>query len=125
MQPKIVICKKMCKECAFNGNTENTLYAETFDIIDKNKVFPCHTYLKQKTGSENLGVETLDTVRVCRGYVAFMQKNNLINPDNPFLAQIWKELVSELEVEDLNDILTLEELIEAHDGLKNNIKLGN
>ncbi len=66
----LTVCNKICKECAFNGSTKDTLYAEFYTIMKQGILFPCHLYLKSQTGNESYGTETLKEVKVCRGYVA-------------------------------------------------------
>lgn len=118
----ITVCNKVCSTCAFNGSTKDTLYAEAFNIIDKGILFPCHMYLKSKTGCEYLGTETLDEVQVCRGYVAFQLKYHwLQRTDNMH----WFHLFNEIEIEELDEILSLEELINNNIGLRERIYLGN
>lgn len=126
--PKITVCSKICSTCAFNGSTKNTLYAEFFTIMKEGFVFPCHKYLKSKTGNESYGTETLDEIQVCRGYVAFVKKYNLvsaIHSEYPSRVKLWKELLSEIKDEELVNILSLQELKDNHNGLKNKIYLGN
>lgn len=122
---KISICNKICNECAFNSNTKDTLYAETFSILENNQIFPCHKFLKSQTGSMNQGTKTLNLIKVCRGYVSFVKKNQLIHTTNPQLKAIWDDLLSKVDSNELDNILTMDELIENHEGLKNNIYLGN
>lgn len=122
---KISICNKICNECAFNNNTKNTLYAETFNILENNQIFPCHKFLKAKTGLENQGVTTLNHVKVCRGYVAFTKKNNLLITTNPALTKIWNDLLAQISDEELDSILNMEELMDNHEALRNKIYLGN
>lgn len=125
---KIKPCNKICDECAFNGSTKDTLYAETFDIINNGIVFPCHMYLKSKTGYEHLGSETLDEIQVCRGYVAFMKKYNqdVIETLTAEKQHIWfQDLFNEIDDDELDEILSLNKLIENHKGLKERIYLGN
>ena len=125
---KIKPCNKICDECAFNGSTKDTLYAETFDIINNGIVFPCHMYLKSKTGYEHLGSETLDEKQVCRGYVAFMKKYNqdVIETLTAEKQHIWfQDLFNEIDDDELHEILSLNKLIENHKGLKERIYLGN
>lgn len=122
---KINVCKKICKECAFNGNTKDTLYAEALHIMEANKIFPCHSFLRKVTGSENTGTESLNEVRVCRGYVAYMKKHDLITTTHPQLMEIWTELLSKISKEELDSIISKEELINNHKHLRNNVYLGN
>lgn len=126
--PKITVCSKICNECAFNGSTKDTLYAEAFNIINKGIVFPCHKYLKSKTGNESYGVETLDEVKVCRGYVAFIKKYYLHKVENwrADIQYIWfQNLLNKIDDLELDEILNLDELIENHIGLRDKIYLGN
>lgn len=91
-------------------------------------IFPCHMYLKSKTGSESYGTETLNEIQVCRGYVAFAKKYNLvsaIDSNYPSRVKLWKELLSEIKDEELDDILCLQELKDNHIGLRDKIYLGN
>lgn len=120
--PKITVCNKMCNECAFNGSTKDTLYAEAFDIINKGIIFPCHKYLKSKTGNESYGVETLDEVKVCRGYVAFQMKYYWLQRKD---SLIWNKLMNEIRLDELDEILSFNQLKEIHKGLRENIYLGN
>jgi len=124
---KINCCNKICDECAFNGNTENTLYAETYNIINNFILFPCHKYLKSKTGCEYLGAETLNEIKVCRGYVSFMKKyhiNDLKSIDvNSQL--IWIDLFNEIRDYELKDILDLKTLESKHIALRDKIYIGN
>lgn len=119
---KISVCNHICKECAFNNSTKDTLYAEAYNIIEEGILFPCHMYLKSMTGSESFGTELLDEVKVCRGYVAFQLKYYYEHrKDNP----MWNKLFSEIEESELEDILSLVELENNHKGLKEKIYLGN
>ena len=119
---KITTCDKICNECAFNGNSKDTLYAEVFDIIDKKAIFPCHKYLKSKTGYEHLGTETLDEVKVCRGYVAFIMKYYWLQTTH---LRHWFDLFNEIKIEELEEILDIDELIKNHKGMRERIYLGN
>ena len=126
--PKIEVCKKICNECGFTGATSDTLYADFYDILKRGVVFPCHKYLKSQTGSESYGVEKLTTVRVCRGYVAFVKKYGVINAiasNYPSLVPIWKELLDDIQDEELDTILSLEQLKDHHIGLREDIYLNN
>jgi hypothetical protein len=118
----ITTCKKICLECAFNGSTKDTLYAEAFDIIENGKLFPCHMYLKSKTGCEHLGTETLTEVQVCKGYIAYQKKYGSQSLRN---TPIWSYLFSFIETTELDEILSLEELIANNKGLRERIYLGN
>jgi hypothetical protein len=126
---KVAPCTAICNECGFSKKgTVNTLYAEAFDIIQTGKIFPCHLYLKQQTGSESYGTELLNEIKVCRGYVAFMKKHHqdTINSWDEKLQQFWQEnLLSCITEKDMQDIYTPEELIQAHKGLAEYIKLNN
>lgn len=119
---EVTVCKDICDECAFNGNSKDTLYADMFQIVLEGKVFPCHKYLKSKTGCKYLGVEQLNEVKVCRGYVAFVKK---YNPHIERLNQVWKELIKDIKDDELNNILSLRELVDNHIGLRDKIFLGN
>lgn len=126
--PKISVCSKICNECGFTGATKDTLYADFYDILKRGVVFPCHKYLKSQTGSESYGVEKLTTVRVCRGYVAFVKKYGVINAiasNYPSLVPIWKELLDDIQDEELDTILSLEQLKDHHKGLREDIYLNN
>ena len=126
--PKIEVCKKICNECGFNGSTTDTLYADFYDILKRGVVFPCHKYLKSQTGSESYGVEKLTTVKVCRGYVAFVKKYGVISAiasNYPSLVPIWKELLDDIQDEELDTILSLEQLKDHHIGLREYIYLNN
>lgn len=121
-------CNKICSKCAFNGSTKDTLYYELFDILKNGIIFPCHLYLKSKTGCEYLGAETLNEVRVCRGYVAFIKKYYLDKVENwrADNQYIWFQyLLNKIDDSELDEILSLEELIENHKGLRERIYLGN
>ena len=126
--PKIEVCKKICNKCSFNGSTSDTLYADFYDILKRGVVFPCHKYLHSQTGSESYGVEKLTTVKVCRGYVAFVKKYNMISAiasNYPSLVPVWKELLDDIQDEELNTILSLEQLKGHHKGLREDIHLNN
>lgn len=124
--PVIKTCNKICGECGFTKDgTTDTLYNEAFDIIKDAIVFPCHLYLKSKTGSENQGTETLNEIHVCRGYVAFMFKNNkdiLIN-QRGLKHSLWVDLIGEILHDDLSNICTHEELYARHIGLREKINM--
>jgi len=126
---KISPCSKICSECGFTKKgTKNTLYAEAFDIIENGMVFPCHMYLKAHSGNESYGTENLNEVKVCRGYIAYMKKHKLdvIKTFNTNLQHFWfNHLLKEIEDDELVDIYSPKELIEAHVGLQKMIKLGN
>ena len=126
--PKINVCSKICSECGFNGSTSDTLYAEFYNIVKQGILFPCHMYLKSKTGNESYGTETLKEVKVCRGYVAFVKKYNLISAiasNYPSRVTYWKPLLEEIQEEELRDILSLKQLVENHKGLREGVYLGN
>ena len=126
--PKIEVCKKICNECGFTGATSDTLYADFYDILKRGVVFPCHKYLHSQTGSESYGVEKLTTVKVCRGYVAFVKKYGVINAiasNYPSLVPVWKELLDDIQDEELDTILSLEQLKDHHKGLREDIYLNN
>ena len=126
--PKIEVCKKICNECGFSGATNDTLYADFYDILKRGVLFPCHKYLKSQTGSESYGVEKLTTVKVCRGYVAFVKKYGVINAiasNYPSLVPVWKELLDDIQDEELDTILSLEQLKDHHRGLREDIYLNN
>lgn len=126
---KVKPCSKICHECGFiKDGAKNTLYAETFDIVKNGVVFPCHMYLKAHSGSESFGTENLDEIKVCRGYVAYMKKHNLdvIETWKTDLQNFWfQELLSEITDEEMVDIYSPEELMLAHKGLREHIKLNN
>lgn len=122
----ITTCEKICCECGFNGSTEDTLYADIVDIAKQGVVFPCHMYLKSKTGSENQGTETLKKIKVCRGYVAWFKKFNLIAglaSNYPSRVKLWQELTDQIKDEELEPILDMEELRKIHKGIRDNIYL--
>ena len=124
--PKIEVCKKICNACGFTGSTSDTLYADFYDILKRGVVFPCHKYLQSQTGSESYGVEKLTTVKVCRGYVAFVKKYGVINAiasNYPSLVPIWKELLDDIQDEELDTILSLEQLKDHHRGIREDIYL--
>ena len=126
--PKIEVCKKICNACGFTGSTSDTLYADFYDILKRGVVFPCHKYLYSQTGSESYGVEKLTTVKVCRGYVAFVKKYGVINAiasNYPSLVPVWKELLDDIQDEELDSILSLEQLKDHHKGLREDIYLNN
>ena len=126
--PKISVCSKICSECGFTGSTSDTLYAEFYNIVKQGVLFPCHMYLKSQTGSESYGVEKLTTVKVCRGYVAFVKKYNLISAianNYPSVVPVWRELLDNIQDVELDSILSLDQLKEKHKGLRENIYLGN
>ena len=126
--PKIEVCKKICNTCGFTGSTSDTLYAVFYDILKKGVLFPCHNYLYSQTGSESYGVEKLTTVKVCRGYVAFVKKYGVINAiasNYPSLVPVWKELLDDIKDEELDTILSLEQLKDHHRGLREGIYLNN
>ena len=127
-KPTITVCKKICKECAFNGSTKDTLYANTFNIIKEGIVFPCHMYLKSQTGNESYGVETLKEVKICRGYVAFMKKYGLVSAiasNYPNRVALWKELMSEIDDSELDEILSPAELIANNIHMRTNVYISN
>ena len=122
-QPNIILCTKICEECGFSKEgTTDTLYAEVFDMFDTGTIFPCHMYLKSKTGNESYGSESLDTIPVCRGYVAY---TFLHRPAIQPLPYVWNHLFSLLNHSDLANIYTPDELIQAHKGLRGRVYLGN
>lgn len=126
--PKIEVCKKICNECGFSGSTSDTLYADFYDILKRGVLFPCHKYLQSQTGSESYGVEKLTTIKVCRGYVAFVRKYGVIAgiaSNYPSLVPVWKELLDDIQDEELDTILSLDQLKEKHKGLRENIYLNN
>ena len=126
--PKIEVCKKICNECGFTGATSDTLYADFYNILKRGVLFPCHKYLQSQTGSESYGVEKLTTVKVCRGYVAFVKKYGVINAiasNYPSLVPVWKELLDDIQDEELESILSLEQLKDHHRGLREDIYLNN
>lgn len=125
---KIEVCSKICKECGFLQGNQNTLYAELYEILQQGKVFPCHMYLKSKTGSENTGSETLDTVKVCRGYVTFVAKHgkHLVTKYEPEIQNIWiNTLIPKITKDDLGLVYDMYELINNHKGLSFNTYLNN
>jgi len=126
---KVKPCSKICQECGFiKSGAKNTLYAETFDIVQSGVVFPCHMYLKSQTGNESYGTENLKEIKVCRGYIAYMKKHNLdlIETWESNKQYFWfQNLLNEITDEDLKDIYSPDELIEAHKGLKEHIYLCN
>lgn len=126
--PKISICSKICNACAFNGSTKDTLYAEFYTIVKQGVLFPCHKYLKSQTGNESYGTETLKEVKVCRGYVAFIKKYNLISniaSNYPSKVKYWKPLLEEIQDEELTNILSLDQLKNNHKALREGVYLGN
>ena len=120
--PKISVCSKICNECGFNGSTTDTLYAEFYNIVIQGTLFPCHMYLKSQTGCEFLGTETLDTIKVCRGYVAYMKKYHSFQIRR---SKVWEYLTSQIEPKELDSILSLEDLKANHVHLRDGIYLGN
>jgi len=120
---KVNCCEKICVECGFSkkGTTE-TLYADSIDIMNNGSLFPCHMYLKSQTGSENTGTETLEEIKVCRGYVAYMKINR---PELSLFTPIWDKLFNEIRVDELEEIYSPSELIQNHHGLRNGIYLRN
>lgn len=126
---KVKPCSKICHECGFiKAGAKDTLYAETFDILKNGVVFPCHMYLKARSGNESYGTENLNEIKVCRGYVAYVKKHNLdvIETWRADLQNFWfQELLSEITDEEVEDIYSTSKLIEAHKGLRENIKLNN
>ena len=118
----------MCSSCGFTGATSDTLYADFYNILKRGVLFPCHKYLHSQTGSESYGVEKLTTVKVCRGYVAFVKKYNVISAiasNYPSLVPVWKELLDDIQDEELDSILSLEQLKDHHRGLREGIYLNN
>lgn len=123
---KIEPCKQICKECAFNGNTKDTLYAEAYKMLNTGTIFPCHMYLKAHTGSESYGVEKLKDIQVCRGYVAFVKKHKFYEQYQPAIRKLWDNfLLDKIDDSELDDILSLHELEQNHKGLRDYIYLGN
>ena len=126
--PKISVCSKICNECGFTGSTTDTLYAEFYNIVKQGTLFPCHMYLKAHTGNESYGTETLKEVKVCRGYVAFVKKYGLISGiarNYPTQVKYWQPLLKEIRDDELNDILSLDQLKSIHKGLREGIYIGN
>lgn len=126
--PKIEVCKNICNACGFSGSTRDTLYADFYNILKRGVLFPCHKYLYSQTGSESYGVEKLTTVKVCRGYVAFVKKHNLISgiaSNYTSLVPIWKELLEEIQEEELTNILSMDQLKDNHIGLREDTYLNN
>ena len=124
----ITVCSKVCSSCGFTGATKDTLYADFYDILKRGVLFPCHKYLHSQTGSESYGVEKLTTVKVCRGYVAFVKKYGVIAgiaSNYPSLVPVWRELLEDIQDEELNTILSLEQLKDQHKGLREDIYLNN
>lgn len=125
--PKIKTCNKICGECGFTKDgTTDTLYNEAYNIIENAIIFPCHMYLKSKTGSENQGTETLNEIHVCRGYVAFMVKNYALRVSSSEIGakrKIWDKLFSEIEPSELDNICSLDELENRHIGLREKINM--
>lgn len=125
---KISVCKTICNECGFNGSTTDTLYAEFYNIVKQGTLFPCHKYLKSQTGNESYGTETLKEVKVCRGYVAFVKKYNLISgiaSNYPSIVKYWKPLLEEIQEKELSSILSLDQLRDNHIALREGVYLGN
>ena len=124
----ITVCNKVCSTCGFTKDgTSNTLYADFYDIVKEGKIFPCHMYLKSKTGFENLGTETLDEIKVCRGYVAFIKKYpEFMNDWSPQIRFVWESsLLSKIEPNELDNIQSLAELVKTHKGLRLGLRLDN
>lgn len=120
----IKCCSKICKTCGFSKKgTKDTLYADIYKIIEAGVVFPCHEYLQKHTGSENTGVEKLDKIEVCRGYVAFIKKTNTI----PYgLYPHWDKLFDEVTEDDMKKVYDSDvELVKSHQGLWRKIFLRN
>lgn len=116
-------CNKICKECGFiKGGATDTLYAETAEMVHQGILFPCHMELKAISGDESYGVEQMDDVRVCRGYVAFMRLNY---PDLANLSVVWKDMMNEITNEELAITYTTNGLIANHKPLREGIRLGN
>lgn len=125
---KLTVCSKICRECAFNGSTKDTLYTEFYSMLKQGILFPCHMYLKSKTGNESYGTETLKDVKVCRGYVAFVKKYNLISAiasNYPSRVKYWKPLLEEIQDKELDDILSLDQLVKNNIALREGVYLGN
>jgi len=122
-------CSKACVECGFTKDgTTDTLYAESFSIIDTGVIFPCHMYLKSKTGNESYGAETLDEIQVCRGFVAFIKKNlmHVVEYWRADVQYIWfNYLLNEIDDSEFENIRTFEELLDSHKALRSNTFLGN
>ena len=124
----ITVCNKVCSSCGFTGSTTDTLYADFYNILKRGVLFPCHKYLHSQTGSESYGVEKLTTVKVCRGYVAFVKKYGLIAgiaSNYPHIVPYWQPLLKEIKDDELDSILSMDQLKEKHKGLRENIYLGN
>jgi hypothetical protein len=77
--------------------------------------------LKAVSGDMSRGVEQLDEVRVCRGYVAFMKVNKPRHRAHP----IWAKLFNEINDGELDRICNWTELKENHQALRDGIRLGN
>ena len=121
--PKISLCPHICNECGFTKDgTENTLYAEAIDVINRGVLFPCHMYLRSQTGDESRGTELLDEVKVCRGYVAYM---SLYAPYPVMLRGPWAQLIDQITPEDIKNIYTPSELHFHHKGLREGVFLNN
>ena len=116
--------KSICSECGFlkDGGTKDTLYQETFEIMENGAVFPCHKVLREATGSNSFGAETLEDVQVCRGYVAYMLKNKIMPKQK---LSLWFYMLSQIDGSELENIHTKESLIANHKALREHIKLGN
>ncbi len=119
---EISTCNKTCRECAFNGSAKDSLYAETYNIIKKGIIFPCHMYLKSKSGDMSYGTEDLEEVKVCRGYVAFMKK---YHDDIAIKQPHWAYLFQDIDDSELKDIISMKKLLENHKHLREGIYLGN
>ena len=120
---KVIACEKTCKECGFiKDGTKDTLYAEAFEIIENGIIFPCHMYLKSKTGSESHGTSSLDTIKVCRGFVNYMFVNQM---HFGMYNETWRGLMLEVFNDNRDNLYTKDELLANHIGLRDNIYLGN
>ena len=118
---KVTLCEKACKTCGFpKDGTKDTLYADIFDLMSDGAVFPCHEYLESKTGSENTGTETLDEVKVCRGYITFLKK------EFPMLGHgNMKHLFDQIGQFEMDNCRTKQELFHTQKNIRNNIRLNN
>ena len=115
--------EESCVECGFTKDGAcNTLFADMIHIVQEDIIFPCHMFLKARTGSDNRGAETLSEVKVCRGYVAYRKKHNVKAKRD---LDLWNKLESEIPDDELDNILGEHQLTDRHKSLKEHVYLNN
>jgi hypothetical protein len=109
-------CDEVCHECGFLNNSQKGVLKRELgleEIIEKGVIFPCHLQLKAVTGCENEGVEeyveTVDTFKVCRGYVESMFISGRMK-GNP----VWEKIFAKLEGKINPQTMTIDETLAYH-----------